>query len=745
MAYIASQARLSRLTISGADYTSNLASFSVSDASALSSGLVSTSGLVVLTGIPGGVLLQDYDRKNFQRGEEVIIELEPPGGGAYVRHPRGLLYVVGMSYDVEAESITLDVGCKIALATLIDDPDTLLPLAPITLDPTQQTVSGVGASAIAAGKYIYQDNQGNLQSADYFDGDLSNGTVESGAWVSVLGLTALSVGPLAGGGAIPDEIALGYSVPASYLGAPPTLDQSISESYYFVQYPIVNYRRQGDGLGGINGVSEGSIRDNPVSACGNAPPPPADSQKSPSCNDGYELVQEPVFLPAYRVVTTTTEYAGPAGQVSRVTVATNGPSLEANSQYYADAYAYCRGMWGTRCNPNGSCSTEPGMEQIPLTYSESLNYYGDANELIKTVTDVYVTELSAAQPFDWRAGSVDGIPTNYTTIDNKKMFRISHVVDEYDSTTSANIQTTTTYTSTTSRQTGIKRGEIDALQGIKTLLRRTSTTTSSLSGSPDSIVSPQTRVISKSQTLPLRFNQYTQPPTASGPYILKSQAPVPFLFNTEAETEEAVEKFVNYSRRSVLGNAYGLQIGEALRQDIMTNWRPNMPFRYLDDRPGTANDNLLAMRMDATVWGYDADGFALVTNGIWVGNSNGSVTKPENVLGDGSAVVTPSVDGETVVTMGSRVFVVDVNLSLSQSWTPLVEGIVYQPTASDNFTDTFMTLTFWIDGFVVGPGSLADIGPSGSMPASNGGDLLLVDADLINSDLFASYTSNSGV
>ena len=140
MSYLVTKTRVASLTINGADYTPNFASWTVSDSSALTNGLVSTSGSLTLRGVLGGALLQDYDRNNFQRGVEVILELTEPGGATY-RHPRGLLYVIGDGYSVEDEQITIEIGCRVALATLIDDATTLLSYAPIPLDPTQQTAS----------------------------------------------------------------------------------------------------------------------------------------------------------------------------------------------------------------------------------------------------------------------------------------------------------------------------------------------------------------------------------------------------------------------------------------------------------------------------------------------------------------------------------------------------------------------------------------------------------------------------
>ena len=745
MSYLVAKTRVASLTINGADYTPNFTNWTVSDSSALTGGLVSTSGELTLSGVLGGALLQDYDRNNFKRGAEVILDLVEPKGASY-RHPRGLLYVIGDGYSVEDEQITITIGCRIALATLVDDASTILPYAPIPLDPTQRTVQGVGGSLLAAGKYLFQDNQGLLQTGLFFDGDTLAGTGQpAGEWVSILGKTAMSVQPLQGSGAIPDQVNLSYAQPVSFDGGGGQVDEVTTESYYFVTYPAVMYVRTGSGLGSITGVYPGTTVDAGItSGCGNTPPPPQQSQQQPACNEGYTLEQTPAILPAERVELNRTEYNGPAGQVSRVYTQTTGPALEANSQYFADAFAFCRYTWSTQCQPNGACSTDDGMQQILLGYTEQTNYYGQANELVKTVIDTYATTLSGAQPFNWRSGVVNGSPQDFQTLSLTDMYRVSRVVTEYFVQGDSNVQEATTYTSVTSRQVGIDNGGIDALEGIRTFQRRTSTTISTTPIAPDSTESPQTRTNTFTTVIPVVRKGYVVPPVESGPYIQQAQAPVAFLLSSQSEVDDAVRLYSDYLRRSITGDAYGLQIGEALRSDIVANWRPGMPFRYWDNRPGTSDDTLMAMRMDSCAWGVDQQGAEVVTNGIWVGVSDGTVGNPSNVLGTGQAVVAPSVTGEVIVTSGSYAAYVDIVIPTRNTFTPWAENITFLPPPTTQTANSYKTLTVWVTGFLVGPGSLADVGPNGSQPISNGGDLVLVDATVITANLFTGYTSNSG-
>ena len=195
------------------------------------------------------------------------------------------------------------------------------------------------------------------------------------------------------------------------------------------------------------------------------------------------------------------------------------------------------------------------------------------------------------------------------------MYRVSRVITEYKTDGDSNVQETTTFTSATSRQVGINNGSIDAVDGIRTFVRRTHRDLPT-PVAPDNTESPQTRTVNFTSRIPIIRKGYTSMPPGAGPYILQAQAPVPFLLATQDDVDQAVKDYKEFLHRSTLGDEYGLQIGEALRSDIVTNWRPGMPFRYWDNRPGTADDTLMAMRMDACVWGLDGDGAEVVMNGI---------------------------------------------------------------------------------------------------------------------------------
>ncbi len=89
------------------------------------------------------------------------------------------------------------------------------------------------------------------------------------------------------------------------------------------------------------------------------------SIKYTSCTFGYGLVESPLFVPAYRRDKTITTYDAPGAQVSSSLQEVYGPAVELNEQYYADKMAYCRAIWATECNPNGSCPQE-GLDEVLL-------------------------------------------------------------------------------------------------------------------------------------------------------------------------------------------------------------------------------------------------------------------------------------------------------------------------------------------------------------------------------------------
>jgi hypothetical protein len=759
MSYLSNNSRVSSITIGGTDYTSNLVSWTASDASANKQGCITTTGQVVLGTKPGGVLIEDYDRNNFRRGDQVVLTMTEPGGSDY-RHPRGLLYVISTSYDIEAEELTVEIGCRISLMALLDEFSALLSIVPIPLDPAQENYQSCCASFASAGKYVYQDNNGALQTGLFFDGDTLSGTAE-GEWVSVLGVTTNSVSPLAGTGAIPDQIKLSYQVPSDVVATDQSgrVDTETTTSYFFLAYPIVDYVRQNsdatedepngtlDNAGGANTVEYDGPAISSSTSCGNAPSAPEDNG-TPSCNEGYELVQSATYFPAIRTDEVVTRYDGPSAQVSYSKRETYGPRIEANGQYWADNFAYCRQIYGSACDPDGQCPYD-GLDNTLLTYTETFNFFDNrSGKVARTIVDTYDILISGAQPTDWRAGTSNGqiLKFDSSYLLNDTMYRVRRNDTIYYTLDNTNVQQTTVYESVTTNQVGIKGGQsLDALRGIKTRTVRRSTSNATLDVAPDIVNTPTTSTVEITSTLPLFTGRYVTPPAESGPYEIDEQIPVPLLFNTQGQIDTAVEDYSNYLIRFTKGDVFGLQIGEGLRSDVVTGWRPGMPFRYYDPVKG----RLLAMRMDATSWGVDTNSAAFVVNGIWNGFSNGSVTIPSNTVGgslpdlDGNtptppgSTVPPSVDDETGVDSGTIAFEVDVHFMFqSIAETFAVDG-VSPPPPSEEDVNAKRTMTCYVEGIIVGPGDVLSTEADGGIPLEYEGSIIVSGATIVDADLFS--------
>ncbi len=462
-----------------------------------------------------------------------------------------------------------------------------------------------------------------------------------------------------------------------------------------------------------------------------------------SCTWAYVLGETPLFVPAYRKETTTTTYGAPGAQVSTTTKEVRGPAVEANGQYYADKFAYCRAIWATQCNPNGNCPYE-GLNEIVLGKSITTNYYGEANELVRTVVDTWAPTLTVAQPSDWRSGVVGGVPYGFnSSLSETDLYRASRTDSTYYKEGNANIQKTVTYNSGTTRGVGLG-GDLDALNGIVTTEIRTSTTNTTVDVAPDRVNSPTTSTEEKESVLVLSTGRYQTPPPETGPYEVDMQVPVPLLLETTEEIEDALEAYENYIIRMVKGESYGLQISEELRDDVASTWRPGMPFRYYDPSKGKT----FAMRMDATTWGVTRDESGFATDGLWIGDSNGTVVVPENIVGNSrpdmgsgslppSAIVPPSIDGETNVDSGSFVWKVDVYMGMNSTAKVYGrDGIVPVAPTDLNYPVNFTT-TCWVDGTVVGPGDVLATSSDGAIPLDANGSLIVADATVVTQDLFA--------
>lgn len=103
-----------RVWINGIEVTEALISGSVSDDSAYSGSIITSRGDLTFSNWAGTQNMLDFDRTVFPPGSSVIVAAELPNGNI-VRHPRGLLFVMNSNIDLQARTITFNVGCSLAL------------------------------------------------------------------------------------------------------------------------------------------------------------------------------------------------------------------------------------------------------------------------------------------------------------------------------------------------------------------------------------------------------------------------------------------------------------------------------------------------------------------------------------------------------------------------------------------------------------------------------------------------------
>jgi len=775
MAYLVNTNRQHTLTVNGIDVTDRMISFQVSDDSVFRNGLVMTTGTVELATVWNEMPVANYGYGEFRRGHRLVLMIEQ--GGSMVLHPRGTLRVLASSYSPETETTLIDVGCEITYSKLLDNFDDYRGFSPFTLDPATDTFEGLNGALAAAGKYIYQTADGTVVSQDI----LADGT----SFNSSLQQTALGVAPLGGGEPLPDKINLSYEIPSASEGDGDDRLQDINEteSYYYINYPGQSFSRVKDDPDSSiedeinNGelINEGTQTIPSETACGPVPPitptpdpTPTESDQSVVCSDQYTTERTAVYLPAYRYEVETTDYLGPAGQASYRVRQTFGPLIEANSSYFADKYDYCRRVRGNGCAPNGDCPyygtiVENGEDQALLREVVTTYKYGDANELVETIEDTFVTKLSICVSDDWRSGLYDPVNGQYQGFDNEmerfsELFRAQRVVTVNDvpDITDVTSQTVTTWSSATSRSPGLftvqggskVENKIDALDGIETLVVNRTTTIAALDNSPERVTAEATKTETKETVVSLDSG------AADGDtYERDEDVPYPLLFDDPEESKRAADDYGHLLATLITGDGRGLSISEAVTPDTVNGWFPTRPFMYIDDR----NSRTVSLRMDATSWAVDSGGAVFVTGGLWMGDGDGNFTPGDNVIGnaipdmdDGIPSPPPIGPGDGSGGTGTKPSVpshpvkpnnyhLDVDVFLT------IENVCYfhgntgiTPTApTDTSSDLGITISCAVRGSIAQPSGMVSGGPSGSLPADFSGSII-VDSDLvIEFDLFA--------
>lgn len=682
MSYIINSTRLTRVRIGGVDLTDRVVDITLSDSSGVKNGLIATDGEIKLGFRPGSPDRQDYKRNTFVRGERVKVFITYPSGREEL-HPRGDLYVIDSIFDPQDESISINVGCKMAIAALDGDISALDELGELYLPDTRKEYSAISSKLASEGLIAWYDNSGSLQVDSLFSGETDSTSPEA-EWVSVFGVTAQAISALdktrsikRGGdgdgtpydGGDPDNIELSYEYVDGLIDpetgdvdpeGDPLIETTTSVSDYFTQYPAIFYKRvpaEPDEEGEPDLDTAGDPEDDE----GLEEPRPQDCIDQPAesdnpastnpdsggagngdtnCMDNWETLRVPLYVGVRATSETVTTFTGPGGQRDNSVTIRTGPALEANSQYIGDIYQLCRQSWATRCNPNGYCSTAAGTKTVELEKTIQNTLFNEDGSVFQEITDSYVTRASAAQPSNWRSGVEDGKIIGFRYLSNAySLFRVNRQIVEYEYPKNGTLRKTTNYASVTTRGQGLPydMSQADALNGIVTKTVDRSRNNQVNADLPETAKSPEPETVKDVSEIGFPNHDKLLGEGATDGLTFKETMPYPIMISTGSTLtlRGVLETYENYLRRCIKGQSLGLRVGEAMREEIGENWKPNVSFRYFDPRYNT----LISMRGDAHTWSITPESCSFSVDGLAQGFSNGEVEIPDNVVGNATAIL----------------------------------------------------------------------------------------------------------
>ena len=168
---------ISTSTTNTVDVTNLLIGGNLSDDSAYTNSIITTSGQVIL-GTSNSAL--DIDQTTYPIGSVVKIWCKLDSG-EYALHPRGTMFVIDSAINVEEKQLILEVGCSLAfisdkeeeyesaVSQLYDDLVSAAALNRYVID--KRDLSTLSSLLQVEGLAIYQDPYGNIQTLNAFGND----------------------------------------------------------------------------------------------------------------------------------------------------------------------------------------------------------------------------------------------------------------------------------------------------------------------------------------------------------------------------------------------------------------------------------------------------------------------------------------------------------------------------------------------------------------------------------------------
>lgn len=701
MTYLINETRISEIFINGADVTELVTNITLSDSSGIKQGLIATDGTMTLNYRNGATPLPDYKRNLFARGTSVDIYIVFPSGSRK-KHPRGSLVVLDTVFNPEDETVTVSVGCKMALAALTENVDELIDLVELYMPSTRRTYSGISAAIATMGKIAWYDSMGNLQIESLWSGETQISSPPE-AWVSVFGLTALSVTSLNASRSFevsrksettgvqypyadPDNILLSYEFGACKYTPEGeavectevfeddddafTEEITTSESTFYTQYPAIFYERvppKGSGGGGSDPENDedqpsfGSVgtpddeegsEDGRSSACVDEPlelENPASSKTGGgssngqvSCLSGYQTARSQLLVGVKTRSQTTVKYEGP-GRSRNYSISENyGPALQASSQYVGDVYQLCRQSWASKCNPNGFCSTDFGTQEVLLGREiTTVEFNLDGSVALET-KDSYETLISAMNPDSWRAGVNDGSITGFREIGTAfDLYRKQRTIVEYQYPKNGTYRKTTEFTAQEDWGSSVPTTtEMDALNGLVKVTVDRSRNNAINAEQPPTLATPEPQTFNaESEIVFPDHDNLSSPGGGSGSSAnFKESVPYPILIR--ADTTYTVEGVL------LTYEDYLMRImkAQSLGLRVIEALREEVVDAWKPNQSWRYADprynTIMSLRGDAHTWNITPDFCHFGVDGLAVGFSDGELFVPDNVEG----AVTPTID-----------------------------------------------------------------------------------------------------
>lgn len=189
-----------RIYVGDVNLSDYLIDGAVSDSSVYSSNIVTTSGSLNFFAGEGGQYL-DFNKTIFPIGSQVKIWVGLDNG-RYALHPRGTLFVIDSSINLEERTLTLEVGCSLAY---LSDKESLYGNAVNNLFKLVQgestssfkvddlTLGNLSTLLEASSLCIYQDQYGNIQKLPSFGNDGIGSQIVGPKFTSFDRHTAISI------------------------------------------------------------------------------------------------------------------------------------------------------------------------------------------------------------------------------------------------------------------------------------------------------------------------------------------------------------------------------------------------------------------------------------------------------------------------------------------------------------------------------------------------------------------------